>query len=194
MGMGQRRGGCTRSIIPLSTPNGYEAGLRLMKHDFKDALSLAGVLAGFAIAADAWRTLPPRIALHYNLAGRPDRYGSPHLLVLLPCATTCIWFLLTVVRRLPHLFHLPVAADDAMRGRVALVASEMIGSIAVLLTWSFALMTWSSAHATGNMGPTSLSMLLATFLLLLGTPLLLAFHFVRMRKAALETASQSKAG
>ena len=155
-----------------------------MKAAYKDVLSLVGVAAGFAIVLTSWKTMPSRIAIHYNLAGQPNGYGSPQTLLLLPAVAGTMWLLFAVVRRAPSLYNLPVSADHPRRGQVAAVASELIGALSILITWSFALMTWSAVEGGRRTAIWHPPMLLCTVLLTVGTPAFCAFYLVRMRRAA----------
>ena len=45
--------------------------------------------------------LPAQIPVHFDLAGRPDRWGTPQTLWLIPLMTAVIYSLMTLVARYP---------------------------------------------------------------------------------------------
>jgi uncharacterized membrane protein len=64
------------------------------------------VAAAAVGSAIAYSRLPDRVPVHWNLAGEPDRYGSPwELLFLMPVMMLAIWGLLRVLPKIDPLRH-----------------------------------------------------------------------------------------
>jgi hypothetical protein len=68
------------------------------------ALLLFVLWTGSALAL---MQLPASVAVHYNLQGRPDRYGSPLVMLLMPLLGTLMYFGFGRLARYPHRFNYP---------------------------------------------------------------------------------------
>jgi Protein of unknown function (DUF1648). len=83
--------------------------------------------------------LPERIPLHFDAMGRPDGWGSPAMLLLLPAVTLMIYLLFTVVSSFPGSFHFPVRVTILNRQRMQDLALDLMAWLKVeivsLLTW-----------------------------------------------------------
>ena len=51
--------------------------------------------------------MPAQIPVHFDLAGRPDRWGAPQMLWLIPLVAALIYSLMTMVARYPSAFNFP---------------------------------------------------------------------------------------
>jgi uncharacterized membrane protein len=62
------------------------------------------IVAPLVYAAFIWKSIPPRIAVHFNLQGEPDRYGNKTELIVMLMLMTGIsigcWFLLANIHRI----------------------------------------------------------------------------------------------
>jgi uncharacterized membrane protein len=106
-------------------------------------LDLVGWLA---LGAMTWVTysavwgperLPDRIATHFDIAGNPNGWGSPAVL-LLPVIGVTVYVLMTVVCRFPAAFNYPVPVSPANRARAQELTVEMIGWLKMELACLFA--------------------------------------------------------
>lgn len=128
--------------------------------------------------------LPDSIPTHFDLAGRPDGWGSPLTLILLPAMGLFVYLLMTVVARFPSAFNYPVRVTSENRPRLQTVAIRMILWLKAELVCLFGWLQWSTIHAARHPGE-SLSaahfMAPVSILLVFGT---IGWHFVAMRRAA----------
>lgn len=91
--------------------------------------TLAALLALWAFTA--WEVagphpLPARIPTHFDIAGRPNAWGQPSMLWMLPVIVTVILGLMWLVSRYPRSFNFPVRVTPANRPRLESVAIDMI--------------------------------------------------------------------
>ena len=70
--------------------------------------------------------LPAQIPVHFDLAGRPDRWGTPQMLWLIPVMTAVIYGLMTLVSRYPSAFNFPMRIKPATRPRLEAIALNLI--------------------------------------------------------------------
>ena len=61
------------------------------------AVGLIGVLATWAFVARTWSKLPPTIACHFDLLGRPDSWGSKKCLWILAALATVIYIGVAII-------------------------------------------------------------------------------------------------
>jgi uncharacterized membrane protein len=104
------------------------------------ALLILGLHASITILAlFGAERLPERIPIHFDATGRPDGWGSPAMLLLLPAITLIIYLLFTVVTRFPGSFNYPVRVTVFNRQRMQSLALDMMAWLKVeivgLLTW-----------------------------------------------------------
>ena len=97
--------------------------------------------------------LPGRIPTHFDLAGKPNAWGTPGMLWLLPIVATVIIGLMTLVARHPGAFNYPVRVSPLTRPRLERITLGMIGwlqlEIAGMFLW-IQYATIESAHAARN--------------------------------------------
>lgn len=102
-------------------------------------LALAGIWAITAFAVFGPHPLPARIPTHFDLAGRPDGWGTPAMLWLLPIVATGIVGLMMLAARYPRSFNFPVRVTPANRPRLEAITLGMIAwlqlELAVLFLW-----------------------------------------------------------
>jgi uncharacterized membrane protein len=108
-------------------------------------LEVIGVAALAFLIWETWRALdgpdplPPRIPIHFDIAGNPTGWGSPAGLLLLPGIATLIYLLITAVSQFPGAFNFPVRVTAENRSRLEALALQMITFIKVELVCLFAL-------------------------------------------------------
>ena len=97
---------------------------------FLQYAALAALLALWAITAYAVmgpHPLPARIPTHFDLAGKPNGWGQPAMLWLLPIIATVVIGLMWLVTRHPQAFNYPVRVTPATRPRLEAITLGMIG-------------------------------------------------------------------
>jgi hypothetical protein len=96
--------------------------------------SLEAISLG-ALVVMAWETgralfgpdrLMDRIPTHFNLAGQPDRWGSPSTLPVLLVVALALYLLLTIVARFPSTFNYPVRVTVENRPQLEALALDLI--------------------------------------------------------------------
>jgi uncharacterized membrane protein len=145
-----------------------------------------------ALAVLAWITcralygpdsLPDRIPTHFDFAGRPNGWGSPSGLLLLPAVAVALYLGMTVVARFPSTFNYPVRVTTENRSRLEALALGLIVWLKTELVCLFTGIQWTTVQAARHPGE-GLSVLLAMvpvyILVVLGT---IAWHFVAMIRA-----------
>lgn len=88
------------------------------------------ILAPLAYAAIIWKSIPPRVAMHFNLQGEPDRFDDKTELIVMLLLLTAInigcWLLLTNVHRIdPMRFG---KRDDGSMKRLGFAISVFISA------------------------------------------------------------------
>jgi uncharacterized membrane protein len=86
--------------------------------------------------------LPDRIATHFDAAGRPNGWGSPAMLLLLPVVAVALYVAMTVVARFPSAFNYPVRVTAENRGRLEQTTLYMIAWLKTELACLFAYLQW----------------------------------------------------
>ncbi len=144
-----------------------------------------------ALAALAWVTygalagphpLKGRIPIHFDLAGRPNGWGSPHSLLILPVIADALYLLLVWVSRHPATFNYPVQVTAENRPRLEALAIHLIAwlkaEILCLLVWiqvtAIAAAHPGHARLSPSMAPVSIGIILGTVIA----------HIIAMRRLA----------
>lgn len=76
-------------------------------------LGWLSLVAIWCIAIAALSTLPHIIPMHYNLAGKPDGFGSKMFIWFLPIVATFLFVGIEVLSRFPHVFNYPTKITPA---------------------------------------------------------------------------------
>ena len=103
-----------------------------------DAAGAAFVLATFLLPAFTYRSLPSVIPRHFGITGKPDAWGGPNLLFILPVVSLVLYASLTVMRRYPRLFNYPVRITEENAGRQYRLARKLISVLKTVITALFA--------------------------------------------------------
>lgn len=74
-----------------------------------DAASVAVLLAAVVYLAVQWPSLPEQVPLHFNGRGEPDRWGTKITILFLPCIALFLFGFMSILRKLPSAFNVPVA-------------------------------------------------------------------------------------
>ncbi|MGA3159811.1 MAG: DUF1648 domain-containing protein [Terracidiphilus sp.] len=151
-----------------------------------EAISLA------ALAFIVWITwqalygakqLPARIAVHFDMAGNPNGWGTPSDLPLFPVMAAAIYLLMTVVARFPSSFKYPVEITEENRPRLEALNLDLIAWMKMEMVCLFAWVQWTIIEmARRGRGDLSFFALPFIFLVaLFGTAI---WFIVAMRRAA----------
>jgi hypothetical protein len=124
-------------------------------HRILEIVSLAALAALFAITALALygpERLPGRIPTRFDALGRPEAWGSPRMLLLLPAVAAVIYLLMTWVARHPSAFNFPVRVTPRNRQRLENLALAMIAWLKAEVVCFFAWIQWSAIRAARHPG------------------------------------------
>lgn len=113
--------------------------------------TLAWLLISFATS---WPSLPETVAVHFDLAGDPDRYGDKNILWLLPVVGTMCFALLWFVARVPHLHNYLIQIHEGNAEWAYRISARGVRALNVAVTLLFALLVrYSAAAATSEALP-----------------------------------------
>jgi len=88
------------------------------------------------------------VPTHFDFAGRPNAWGSPAMLWLLPVIALAMFALLSVVGRLPmRLINLPVAVTDENLPRIRSLLGDLLAALWAELACTFLLIQWAAIRA-----------------------------------------------
>jgi uncharacterized membrane protein len=121
-----------------------------------EAISLAALAVQFWITYRALYgpvPLPDRIPTHFDLAGNPNGWGSPAMLLLFPVLTAGIYLLITIVARFPAAFNYPVRVTAENRPRLQALALSMIVWLKMEIVCLFAWMQWATIQTARHAQP-----------------------------------------
>jgi len=133
--------------------------------------SVIGLVAGAAVAAEAWPGLPDRIPTQFNAAGAPTEWGGKWILLLLPAVSVFLYSLLSLVRRLPlRFYNISWRVTPQNAPRQYGLARSLLTTLKTEIIWLFAFLEWemtrSAAAATPHfpfvLFPVALGVIVAT--------------------------------
>jgi uncharacterized membrane protein len=126
--------------------------------------------------------LPDRIPTHFDVAGNPNGWGSPAMLLLLPVVAVAIYLVMTVVSRFPSSFNCPVRVTEENRVRLQQQTLDMLAWLKAELACLFAWMQWSIIQLIQNGHGRLSPVLMPGFLIVIfGT---IGWYFVAMVRTA----------
>ncbi len=127
--------------------------------------------------------LPAQIPVHFDLAGRPDRWGSPQMLWLIPLMTAVIYGLMTLVARYPSAFNFTMRIKPATRPRLESIALNLISWLKVeVLGLFFWIQFQAIRYARRGSGELSPAFLPLVLVVIFGT---IAWHIITMRRVGM---------
>ncbi len=128
------------------------------------------------------RHLTGPIPTHFNLAGQPDAWGAPRMLLVLPGIAMILYLLLTLASRFPASFNYPVRVSTQNRARLQQLALDMIVWLKAEIVSLFTLIEYYSI-ATARMATNQLppSLMLVAMAIIFTT---IGWYVVAMRRAA----------
>ena len=126
--------------------------------------------------------LPQKIPTHFDMAGRPDGWGTPGMLWVLPAMATGISLLMRLVARFPAAFNFPMRIPPRARPQLEAIALNMISWLKVEVVGLFAwIQYWTLRmvrQGQGRLSPASVPVLLIAIFATI------AWHVLRMRRVA----------
>jgi uncharacterized membrane protein len=152
---------------------------------------IAEIVSLAALAAIYWITyealagpgrLHDQVPTHFNLAGKPDAWGPPSMLLLLPIMATGLYLMMSLVSRFPSAFNYPVRVTAENRERLQTLALTMIGWLKAETMCLFAWIQWISIQVVRLQGKGFPAVAMPiTAVVIFGT---LVWFIVAMRKTA----------
>jgi uncharacterized membrane protein len=125
--------------------------------------------------------LPDKIPTHFDAAGQPNGWGSPTMLLLLPCVAVFLYGTITLVSQFPSAFNYPVRVTAKNRDRLQQIALNMMAWIKAELCCLFAVIQIYTVEAARNQrGGLSPALMPISLVVIFGT---IAAHIVAMRRA-----------
>ena len=115
-----------------------------------ESVALVGVmiLAGYVIYH--FPKLPGTIPTHFNGAGLADEFGDKKDFLVLPGIALFIYVFLTIINRVPHLFHYPGKITPLNAMRQYTLATRMIRILKSTLIWMFFYVSYATIRITKN--------------------------------------------
>lgn len=149
-----------------------------------EVVSILGVAFSIVMLLASWKSLPETIPSHFGLSGKADAVGNKSFLVPMPITIVCMYLLLTVVSRFPHIFNYPWPITEENAERQYRLAREVLAWIKAQDVWMLAAMDWmvirvaqSKAESLGS----SVFILLAIFVG--AQTIIVSWYICRMCKA-----------
>ena len=122
------------------------------------------------------------IPTHFDLAGRPNAYGQPQMLLVLPAVALVLYLLITVVSRNPAVFNYPVRVTPKNRPRLQELALNMIAFLKAETVMLFALIQYQTIDSARNLQSNLPQSLMLTGIAVIFSTI--ALHIIAMRRAA----------
>lgn len=124
--------------------------------------------------------LPTQIPVHFDVAGRPDRWGTPQMLWMFPVMSALTYGLMTLVARYPSAFNFPMRIKPATRPRLEAIALNLMSWLKVEVVGLFFWIQFQAVQfarkGRGELSPAFLPMVLIA---IFGT---IAWHIRAMRR------------
>jgi uncharacterized membrane protein len=124
----------------------------------RKVLEVVGIAALLLLIAETWLALhgpdrlPARIPTHFDIAGRPDGWGSPGSLWLLPIVGALLYLSIVIVSRFPQVFNYPVRVTPLNRAALEQLALSMIAWLKVEIVCLFAFIQHGAIAAVRQRG------------------------------------------
>ncbi len=112
-----------------------------------EALCITILLAMWVLTVSYLLILPEHIAIHFDMQGQPDGYGSKWVLLFSPVFASILWIGLSVLNKFPHKFNYPVKITKDNAARQYSLAIRLIRwiKLGILLLFSILLHTFYSS-------------------------------------------------
>ncbi|MEZ5355510.1 MAG: DUF1648 domain-containing protein [Bryobacteraceae bacterium] len=144
----------------------------------------AGVLVALLVYVwTMWPQIPERVPTHFNVHGRPDRWGSGRsLLLLMPALALANFVGFTVLTRLPHLYNYPFRISEENAPRMYAIGVSFMAWMNLEIVLLFALLSWRQMEVAVGRAAALGAWLLPG--VLAANAATLGIHLWRMRQAA----------
>ena len=119
-----------------------------------EVVALIGLVAGAAIAAEAWPNLPKRIPTQFDSRGIPTEWGGKGLLLLLPAVSVFVYGLLSLARRLPlRFYNIPWRVTPKNAPRQYELARSLLATLKTEIIWLCAFLEWEMTRSAASAAP-----------------------------------------
>jgi uncharacterized membrane protein len=112
-----------------------------------------------------WNVLPDKIPTHFGALGNPDGWGSKSTLFMLPCISTALSILLSVVSYFPNLANFPWPITEANAVAQYRNIRSMLAWLKLEIVWIFVYLEWGTIQVAQRnkegLNPTFLFLTLA---------------------------------
>ena len=163
---------------------GIAAAGRTMMRRLLEAVSVGALLVNSGLtwlALDSPFKVPDQIPIHFDIAGRPDAWGSPLSLLVLLVVALFIYATITAVSWFPSAFNYPTRVTAQNRDRLQQIALNMMAWIKAELICLFAVIQYATIdtarHARNGLSPILMPVALV---IVFGT---IVAHIIAMRRA-----------
>jgi hypothetical protein len=127
------------------------------------------------------RALTGSIPTHFDLAGTPNAYGPPQMLLVLPAVAIVLYLLITIVGRNPAVFNYPVRVTPKNRPRLQDLALNMIAFLKAETVILFTLIQYQTIDSARNLHSSLPQSLMLTGIAVIFSTI--ALHILAMRRA-----------
>ncbi len=104
-----------------------------------ELLGIIGLVCLIVLPIYFCNDLPDRIPKHFNIHGQPDSYGSKGIIWLLPSIGLFLYFGMTLLNKIPHLFNYPTKVTDENAEKLYKIGvlTVRILKVVVILTFAY---------------------------------------------------------
>lgn len=88
-----------------------------------------------------WKDIPNLIPSHYNIKGEVDSFGEKKSILICPIMNWIMYILITVLENFPQMWNTGVRVTEKNRQRVYTILGAMIGSIKLVMVFTFLYLT-----------------------------------------------------
>lgn len=131
-----------------------------------DVLTVIVIVATLLFVLHAWSELPDRIAVHFNVEGVPDGWGSKGALLSGPIFGAVMAILLTILSRYPHRFNYIQRITEQNAQQHYTLIRETMAVVCLVFAMLGAFISWLQVSAAyAGTSPKSHTVLLVVFAL-----------------------------
>lgn len=88
-----------------------------------------------------WANIPEKVPMHYNFAGKVDRFGNKSEIIILPIITVIMFSFMSVIEHFPQLWNTGVKVTDKNKEYVYRILKNMITTIKLIVVCVFTYLT-----------------------------------------------------
>ena len=118
-----------------------------------EAISWCALGLLWVITLFNYTSLPESIPMHFNLAGKVDRYGDKSEILILPFVGTVIFIGITILNKFPHIFNylVEITIDNALaQYQSATQMLRILKFVVILIFITITLLTINVSEQNGN--------------------------------------------